>query len=276
MTTLVPEVAAYPVAPAAEPLDGTLLSIVTPQTGGSNLADSVGLFQSFNCLDTGHVAGVTCGPVASSKFTDSEGPEWIDGYTFAAYGTVVCKLVDPDVLKDGIDKAYTAAESRIIEAALMEESFQDATDLTPGSGAVSPIMGVGLLESHMSRSYAGKGIIHVPRLAGSLLAQQGVLSMDDNGKLSTNLGTPAAAGGGYDLPNLGPDGDEAAAGSKWLYATGQILILRNRLTTEEVFNIYGVTGTTAGLSPNDTVALAEGVYIVAVDCYKAAVRVTVS
>lgn len=278
MTALLPERVSYPTAPVAEPLDGTLLSIVTPQEGTANLGDGSGLFETFNCLETGIVPGNICGPVSGSKFDDADGPTWIDGFAFAAYGVAVCKLVDPATLRDGTERAFTAAESRVVEQALMEDVFAAnpghwaaAEDLTPTAGAVDPVVGQGILESHASRYYAGKGVLHMPRVVATMLLQQGALEME-GARLETGLGTPTAAGAGYDLPNLGPDGTEPAEGEKWVYATGQVLLLRKRLPTREVFNQNVNAG---GIEPNDSLVLAESAYIVSVDCYKSAVRVKI-
>lgn len=268
----------YPAAPTAEPLDGTLLSIVTPTSGVEGLGDGAGLFDTFNCIDTGVNPGVICGPVSTSKFADAESPIWVNGLAFAAYGVTVCKLVEPGYLADGVTAAFTAAESRVVEQALMEDVFTAspgrwaaALDITPPVGAVDPVTGVGLLESHMARNYAGKGILHVPRVVATIAASKGAMELDGR-VLKTSLNTPVAAGGGYDLPNSGPTGAEAAAGEKWIYATGQVLLLRKTLETREQLH-RGPAG--RGLDPNDMIALAEASYIVAVDCYKAAVRVKI-
>lgn len=286
----------YPTAPIAEPLDGTLLSIVTPQDGaegGRSWLDGEGLFQTFNCIETGVELEALCGPLSSPKFTGAESPAWVDGLKFGAFGVAVCKLEDEATMRAGVEGAYTAAESRVIEAGLLglmvenppvtdpedpddpgfdvPGSWDAATDLTPAGfdAGVDPVLGLGLLESHMARFYAGKGIIHTPRSVATIWAHEG--SIEWNGdRLHTMLRTPVAAGAGYDLPNVGPSGSTAPEGTKWVYGTGGVLVTRQRLSTRAMLNIFGTTG---GLQPNDMTALAEAVYIVAVDCYKAAVLV---
>jgi hypothetical protein len=291
----------YPAAPIAEPLDGTLLSLVDlPEaTEGQSWLEGDGLFQTFNCLAGGVVAAETCGPMSASKYEQAEQAAWVDGLKFAAYGVVLCKMEDPKVLEAGVEAAFTASQSRMIEAALMEHVFtanvvddpEDvgylpgtwaaATDITPAAFdgiGVEPRVGLGLLESHMAANYVGKGIIHMPRAAFTVLDAFGALEWDGN-KLRTGLRTPVAAGGGYDLPNTGPDGSEAPAGTKWLYATGGVVLRKVSIKTVSMMNIYAqqaddqAPNYVEGIDPNDLLAMSEGVYLVAVDCYKAAVLV---
>lgn len=282
----------YPAAPTLEPIDGTLLSIVTPTRPGEGQTWLAGeaMYPSYGCISSGVVLAETCGPVSEDKFTDVESPGWVDGFKFAAYGAAVCKLIDPAELEAGTERAYTAAESRVIEQGLMAVAFSEsdgsdpnapgawdaATDLTPAAFAttgIDPVVGLGILEAHMSRFYAGKGIIHMTRGTATVLDQSGALDWE-GAKLVTTLKTPVAAGSGYDYPNLGPDGTEAPEGTKWIYATGQVSVIQQRLKTISTFNIYGDPGDdTPGVQPNDFLAMSEGVYLATVDCYKAAVLV---
>lgn len=292
----------YPVAPVAEPLDGTLLSLVElPEaTDGQSWLQGDGLFQSFNCLAGGVVLAETCGPVSASKYEQAEQAAWIDGLKFAAYGVVLCKMEDAAVLEAGVETAFTASQSRMIEAALMESVFtandpddepgdagylpggwDAAVDITPAAFdgiGMEPRVALGLLESHSAANYVGKPIIHMPRVVFTVLDSFGAMEWD-GAKLRTGLHTPVAAGGGYDLPNTGPDGTEAPAGTKWIYATGGIVLRKVSLKTISMLNIYAQQADpegadyVEGIDPNDMIAMSEGVYLVAVDCYKAAVLV---
>jgi hypothetical protein len=287
--------AEYPTAPQPDPIEGTLLNIVTPvetSDGRRRIPGGIGLFPSFNCLDTGFELGALCGPTDGSKFDEAVNPVWQDGLGFGAYGAVICKLADPAVLREGVERSYSRAESRIVEAAIMAGLFVEQTatstlggwdaavDITPTPGtAVDPVVGLGLLESHMAVNYAGKGLLHMPRLVATLLDQRGALKMESS-VLYTGLRTPVAAGGGYDLPNTGPDGGEGDEGEKWIYATGAVSITRQKMDVREFFNIFSQQADDqepnyiSGLDPNDQGALTESLYLVSIDCYKAAVLVT--
>jgi hypothetical protein len=265
--------ATYPAAPVPEPIEGSLLNIVTPGGLGEYLYGQ-GLFDSYNCLVTGTRTANNCGPSGTlgtdSKFEDAPSPQWMDGLRFTAYGTTVCKLSDPAEQKSaGGDPDFPGV-------------WDAAEDLTPAAATtgVEATKGLGILESHLAANYAGKGIIHMPRLVATLLLRLGALHME-GGVLYTGLGTPVAAGAGYDYPNTGPDGNEAAEDTKWIYATGLVIIERQRLDTHDAFNIYNQSAVPLdpnyipGLQPNDNVILTEGTYVVAVDCYKSAINVAV-
>jgi hypothetical protein len=276
---------AYPQAPAAPPLKGSLLDLLDIQLEGKAAwFDGQGMFVSYNCLDTGIVLGNTCGATAGSKFSAAANPIWQDGLKFASFGVVKCKLEDASALEAGVQGAFLAAESRGLEEAFIRElvvanpvgsgkpgAWAAATDITPTPGtAVSMAAGIGLLESHMGQNYAGEGIIHLPRIVASQVGTTGGLEWDGD-KLFTDLKTPVAAGAGYDLPNTGPAGTApAAATDRWIYATGKMLLIRQRIPT--VSTLHRDAAIT-GVDPNDVVALSEAVYILAVDCYKAAVLV---
>lgn len=288
----------YPTAPTPEPLEGTLLDLVTPTEWETNaralLSNPEGLFASYSCLTSGVKLGKLCGPQTASKFTGAQNPNWVDGLAFGAYGAVVCKLASEEEIKAGVDRAYDAAESRVVERGLLElmvantssatvpGQWSAATDITPAAavagGGVTPQVGLALLESHMGVNYAGKGILHSTRATATMLAHLGAVEFEGR-SLQTKLHTPFVAGAGYDLPNTGPTGATAPAGSAWMYGTGQVVIKRLRLPSHAVLNVFGQQAASGspnyvpGLEPNDMVGLAEGVYLVAVDCYKAAVLV---
>lgn len=277
--------AEYPSAPVTKPIKGTLLDIVTPVNGTSRnrIPGGIGLFPSYGCIETGTRLGGLCGPTEDEKYAAAQSPVWQDGLGFGAYGMVVCKLVDPAELQAGVERAYTFAESRIVEAAIMEGLFTEQTasgaqggwdapvDITPTIGtAVDPSLGLGLLESHMAANYAGQGIVHMPRVIATLLSHRSLLELNGT-QLETTLGTPVAAGGGYDLPNTGPDGDEAPDGEKWIYGTGWVSIVRQKLEIQDFFQIFGGTD---DIDPNTFGSLTESLYLVSIDCYKAAVLVT--
>lgn len=287
--------ATYPTAPEPPPIEGTLLDIVTPVDGDGKrrIPYGKGLYPSTNCIDTGFALGALCGPTSGSKFENAQSPVWQDGLGFGSYGLVVCKMTDPANLRSAVERSYDRAESRIIEAAIMEGLFVEQTasstqggwdaaeDITPTPGTpVDPVVGLGLLESHAAANYAGKAILHMPRVVAILLSKRGVVEFE-GAQLLTALRTPVAAGPGYDLPNTGPDGNSPAAGSKWMYGTGWLSITRQKLDVQDVFNIYGQQGDDEapnyvdGLDPNTFASLVEGAYLVSIDCYRAAVLVSI-
>lgn len=79
------------------------------------------------------------------------------------------------------------------------------------------VHGLGALEACLADCYAGRGVIHVPRVAEPTLAAWGLIVERDGG-LFTTAGNRVVIGGGY--TGSGPDGTPAPDGTAWIYATG--------------------------------------------------------
>jgi len=201
-------------------------------------------------------------------------PVWQDGFRFGVYGGVTCKGPGFDMgeAEARTRDAFLAMESVGVERALLKTRFVDgptwdpAVDLTPAGGAVSPAVGLALLEGAAGCNYAGAPIIHASRAAASLLTgNQGSVTREGD-RLVTKLGSRVAAGGGYGCPNTGPSGAAPAAGEEWMYASGEIGVARSDLFSQAEID----------RSTNDVYVLVERAYVVAVDGYTAAVRVKVA
>lgn len=263
--------ARYPVAPTTERLRGTLID-ATGAEDGIEWQDGLAAFDSYNCMKFEGAANF-CAP--NSKTFDNT-PVWQSGFRIAAYGGVTCGTVgfDSDRAMSEVERVFQQGESTAVERALMDIRFKAPagdnvgrwtvpTDITPASGAVKPALGVAMLEGHAASEYVGVPTLHLPRSIASLLV--GVDGATFEGDvLRTKLGSKIAAGAGYDYPNLGPTGAAAAAGEKWLYATGEVLIQRGALDVRDAVD----------MEQNDVYVLAERAYIITVDCYAAAIRVT--
>lgn len=266
--------ATYPVAPPVIPLEGTLLDAAEVKDGISWL-NGEDLWESFAAMKFGQ-APVFCGD--NDKDLDENSALWVSGFVFGAYGGVTCKAPGMDMASQeaSIREVFTRGESTAVERALMDIRFKAAagdnagrwdtpTDITPAAGAVKPAVGVGLLEGYFSSVYTGAPTIHMPRVIASLLL--GVDGATLEGKtIRTKLGSKIAAGAGYDYPNTSPAGVAAAAGERWVYASGGVVVLRGPVEVRQSFE----------QSNNDVVVLAERAYVVAVDGPVVALRVLVS
>lgn len=259
----------YPVAPEITPREGTLLDAASVKDGIEWL-DGEGLFESYNCLQFGADAQF-CAP--SPKNFD-QSPVWQDGFRFATYGGIVCSSVglDQAEMERQVEKVFEAGESTAVERALLETRFRVSsgnwaapTDLTPTAGPVKPVVGVGLLEGYASSVYVGTPTIHMPITVASMLLGVNGVELNES-VLRTRLNSKIAAGAGYDFPNYGPDGTQPAAGELWLYATGEVAVQRGNAIVRQVM----------AHSDNEVFVLAERGYVAAVDCFTAAVRVSVT
>lgn len=196
------------------------------------------------------------------------GPSWQDGFRFSVYGGAVCKSFDT-LDTDEITNVFLANESFALEQAVMNQrmrvngsSWAAATDLTPAGGAVTPQQGLAILEGNASWAYAGVPTIHAPRSIGSMLGMNNQITKVGD-KFFTFQGSKFASGAGYEKNNTGPSGSTPTVGEYWLYASGEVVFARGDLVTQKQMN----------RDTNEFFSLVERVYVGAVDCYTAAVRV---
>jgi hypothetical protein len=187
----------------------------------------------------------------------------VDGFPFAVYKMTECLDFHDD------DTAWARRSLELGEAHAVESGFMQAvlaqptTDQPNGTTAVSLVNGIAILEGYAADVYGGVPIIHMPRSVATRALAADALDVDLNYIVSTKQGALVANGGGYSL-NLGPDGSPAPAGQAWLYVTGMVTLTRGPVQAHRVLD-----------TTNDNqVALAERVYVPAVDCFTAAVLVT--
>lgn len=163
-----------------------------------------------------------------------DGETTLEGIPFIVVGSYKCKSASRpmDEAEERALLHLAAGEERAVEYAITtgelgnEPSFQGADDLTPTPGTpVNLADAFGLVESELAQNDGSVGAIHLPRLLGPMAQDFGLVARE-GGHIETLLGTYVAFGGGYDLANVGPDGNAPAAGSAWLYATGRPTIRR--------------------------------------------------
>jgi hypothetical protein len=146
-------------------------------------------------------------------------PEEIYNNAEAVINTVTQKAIEIELWRGVIARtleASDAAGTRYFGSA----ASTDFVDVTPSgsAGGVKPRYAQALLEQALGDATIGsKGVFHTPRVIASILKVK-----DSNGVLKTNLGTPVIAGAGYSL--TGPDGQPAAAGKAWMFATGPLTV----------------------------------------------------
>lgn len=120
-----------------------------------------------------------------------------------------------------------------------------------GGTAVSPAMGIALIEGWLADNYLGVGYIHTPRYTAGLFNREMQISYDlsTGPTLATSLGTRYVFGSGY--ATTGPDGSTPPAGSAWAYVTGQIVVRRSPLVTNATRD--RLTGCVTGLAERTVV-----------------------
>lgn len=212
----------------------------------------------------------------------AEGRTFIEGVTYeSTQGTVTREYVEGEdkefdldtevtseefTLYKGVDSAlfvdtasqtearnlFGAGETVAVEAAVQRLLLNPvAVDITPTPGtAVTNLRGaLGLLQQAAGKAITGQPLIHSNLLGTELMRDLKV----DGDSLATKQGTPIANGAGYGA--TGPGGLVAAAGTAWVYISGQVNLW--------VSNINAVE--TQDLKKNRNIILVEAQYVATID-----------
>lgn len=180
-------------------------------------------------------------------------------------------------------RASSMEQLRLGEQRVLEEWFMRrglswmafGNDLTPGTGALHVVSGIGVLETWLAENYGGQGVIHAPVGVASLLGQNHQFDPSED-CLTTWGGNLVVVGGGYSA-NVGPAqapaaGAVAPAGEAWLYITPAMRIRRDVPQHAEQAEWQGFNTLI-----NDRTSTAETTFVPEVACCTAAaVRVTLS
>jgi hypothetical protein len=235
---------------------GTILGVATLHEGVP-WGDLVGLIESFNCVGI-DVDTVNCsGFKGLTKRFDP--PSFSNGVMFNIQGGITCKGPGFDLNDSALRAAFDAQEPEGVSIGIHDAILVNGTDLTPAGGSVTPAQALGLLESAGYLAYAGQPVIHAgPALVSQWAAFQAVRPAGDH--LETLLGTPVVASPGNETKTGGKlDADQ------WAFVTGEVHLWRS-----EVVQAADIDRTT-----NDMSALFERLYVAAVDCFTAKVKVKV-
>lgn len=179
---------------------------------------------------------------------------------FTVYKGVECDMVTTSGDEERARRGLLLGESRAIEAVVLDRLLSHPDTDTIVGGALTPKAALGALEGYAGDAYGGVATIHVPRSVVPFLED---LEVSLDGTLTTKQGTKIANGAGYSA-NIGPDGTEADAGEAWMYISGEVLIARSAVNVKQARH----------LPTNTAQALAERVVTAAVECFVAAVRVS--
>ena len=193
-----------------------------------------------------------------------EGETTLEGIPFIVVGSYACKSASRPI-EEAEERAQlhlAGGEERAVEYAIAtgvmgnEPSFQGATDLTPSPGtAVDLVTGIRLLESAHAIGSPSAGAIHAPRVLGAFGDYDGIV-MRQGQHIETLLGTYVAFGAGYDIANVGPDGEEPDPGEYWIYGTGRPTVRRGEIFTQPDPDHY------LNKDDNDVVILAQRTILV--------------
>lgn len=212
-------------APAVSPAIGGLLPLANVITADADRAAYFGV--NHDAVLTGHSrVAPTDG---SDKIADQI--EQMEGVEFVAY-----RLIEDALLLGGTPESVAEAEFNNAESYAVEDAVQrlilndKAVDITPtpGTPVTDARHALGLLEQWIGQNYSGRPLIHANRFAVQLIPE---LQVGSNFELHTVQGTPIANGAGYSAD--GPGVVNAAAGTAWLYISGQVNLWAGKLNVVE-------------------------------------------
>jgi hypothetical protein len=267
--------------PVPDPLRSSILDHATVvEIGHFGLRNNEGLWPSYNCLDVLVPTPICPDPLLEDgEFKQFSIAPWVPAFEFAVHGGVQCSLVglDRDDQKAEVERVFDLAAGKGVEMALLATRFVERVN---GSGETGPewdapvdlssagmtLLGaLGALEGFAAATYAGVPTIHMPRSAALILSALGAITWS-NGIATTKTGAKVAAGGGYDT-------DTPPNGQFTLYATGEVYVERSEEIDIQAWvqpgDGSGIGSGENGLADNTSVALAERMYRVGVDCFVA-------
>jgi hypothetical protein len=240
MTVTIPEIQSGVIAPGGNLLDVARVIDV------DNMWFSPGedMFMSFN---VGGVRYLTdwCAVHPAKTF---DAPAVADARTFAVYKGIECRPVGLD-LSDAEQRAREAFER--FEPAGVAEAFAaltQPTEVVVGATSDDLITGTAAVADYVATHYAGRPTWLVPRGVGYAMCNANLVTADGNGHLTTCLGEPVVAAGGF-------SGSTGTAKQYWIRAYGEIVIMRGKVQV----------GVTIEPGTNTVRVLAERSYVAGVD-----------
>lgn len=201
------------------------------------------------------------------------------GNPFIVFSNLLCGTVG---LTDARLRLFMYEQLKAGEQAVVENVFSrglvaqapslltSPTDLTPTPGtAVDLVRAVSLLESWLYARYGLPGVLHVPAALQAYFSLHHQVEKDAGGVYRTRLGTAVSFG---NYAGLTTAGAAPAAGQTFIYITGQVAIWRTRDEDLEVTTVAQALNR----ATNTVTAVMEREFVIAYDCYNAAVQSTIS
>lgn len=227
-------------------------------------------FQSAVCdLPTGY--DVACPPSDTPKTYAAGGPNLITGDPFVVRSDLECAPVGltNDQLRQWLVERLKAGEQ-----ATVERMFSDGLNgLTPSlrgattlAASTSLVKAIGTLEAWLYARYGLPGVLHIPAAAASSLVSGGALVQQGN-VWKTALGTLVSFG---NYSGTGPAAEAPAAGSAYIYITGQVTVWR--APDSDIFTTP--LDVALNQTTNQVYGQAEREYAIAYECFAATTLAT--
>lgn len=268
-------------AAGRQPLPAGLFSTFTFRPEDSARWEGGVLVDALTCAPADGIGDPQCDPDDTTglpKNLDPDDQEFGEASPFIIYGHATCAPIGR------WDEATSRAREHLIsrEEGRVEQAFwtgdlgnvptlRGATEVTPllATGSIKDRIegAVAALENWLADTYGSLGVIHMTRE----LAMLGLGNMEVKGnRITTRLGSPVAAGAGYD--GSGPAAQAPTATSQWIYATPAMFGYRS-----EIFLPSARRGDLLDRGHNILYAVAERSYLLGFDpCGHAAVKINLA
>jgi hypothetical protein len=205
-------------------------------------------------------------------------PTTVEALPFVVYSTITCSPVGMDAeqlqtyLADQLEVGEQATVERVFSEQLCGQfpglANNEATaDLTAATDIVNA---VSMLENWLyeTQEYGPRGVLHVPLVFAAYFSNLHLLdNRDSNGVYRTALGTAINFG---NYAGTDPTGGNPAAGSSYIYITGQTAVWR----APSVFS--PTRGEMLKRTTNVVTSLMEREIIVSFDCHAAGTETPIS
>lgn len=250
-----------------------LFSVLTPRPEGDRHWMNGVQWETLTCDPASGIGQPDCIPDERDGSTVAVGlpKNFADGVpvgdatAFTVYGSFKCSPVgnSPEAAQLKANQHLLVREEARVEQALWTGDLSNtpnlgvAYDLT-ASGAVPPLVALGLLEAYIATEYGSQGVIHIARSDALALAVDGAIKFSGS-QATTALGTPVVVGSGYDQA-AGPLGAPAAASTGWAYVTPALFGYRSDVTYAS-----NRAGDLLDRATNDLYAIAERHYLIGFD-----------
>ena len=226
-------------------------------------------FQSAVCdLPSGYQ--IDCPQPAVNKSFTAGGPNLIQGNPFVVRSDLECAPVG---LTDAQLRQWLLERLKAGEQAVVERIFSDGTfastslqGATPLAASTTLVKAIGLLESWLYARYGLPGVLHIPAVAAASLQAGGALVQAGN-LWKTAMGTLVSFG---NYSGNGPAAEVPAAGSAYIYITGQVTVYR--APDSEVFTTP--LPDSLDRTTNQVFGQAEREYALAYECFAASTLTT--
>lgn len=201
------------------------------------------------------------------------------GYPFVVYSGIECGLVgltnfQQERVRKFLYEQLVAGEQAVVEDIFSQSAFGQTEGLANNSNTVNLgtatdiVNGVAVLENWLYARYGLPGVIHVPMIAAAYVKNAKLVHKESPMDPWRTVVRTKVSFGNY--AGVGPTGQAAAAGSTWLYITGQMAIWRS--PDSQLLDIP--VGQVINRATNTVDIVMEREYVVTYDCFVAGVEVT--